>query len=248
MKFTVVSPIHNEENMIPMTLPSIYDLKPNQVMLIFDRCTDHSLPAAKQIADKLDSDEVTDLVVVNHSSPDWKFRSAYLRRRAYQVAENDTILNTSADLQLDPKIRSHLNLLNRYKLMSFGYFDYPWTIQCFLRHIISEVMPLKGFGGLLAFSRKAWLETEDLEDLKKQPRAEDTHLQMAISSKYPRLHINTRSLHLRPNENRLDHYNRGQAQWVTQRKTPLSAFIHSVFMVRPAVFTGYTHARRGITT
>jgi len=246
MKFTVVSPIHNEERMIPMTLPSVYALKPNQVMLMFDRCTDRSLQTAKKIADKLDSDKVTELIIVNHPSPDWRFRSAYLRRRAYQVAENDTILNTSADLQLDPKIRCHLNLLDRFKILSFGYLDYPWTIQCFLRRIISEAIPLKGFGGLLAFSRKAWLETEDLEDLKKQPRAEDTHLQMAITSKYPRMHINTRSLHLRPNENSLDHYNRGQAQWVMQRKTPLSAFTHSLFMVRPAVFTGYVHARRGM--
>lgn len=243
--FSVVMPIHNEEDFLPRSLPSVYALKPGEVLLLFDRCTDNSLKVARRYADALDRERVTRFIKVNHPSPGWKFRPAYLRRLGYQEAGHDAILNTAADIVHDPRVKKHMGLLDRFKLVSLGYHDYPWTLQCFLRHLISQYTPVHGFAGLLALSRGAWLETEDLEDLKQHPRAEDTHLHEAISSRYPTTHVNTRSLHLRPNETKQDHYYRGVAQHRVQGKSLTSSFLHSFIMLRPAVLTGYLHAKRG---
>jgi hypothetical protein len=172
----------------------------------------------------------------------WGFRPAYLRRVLYGEAQCDTILNTSADLRLDPVIRKHIPLED-YGLVSFGYFDYPYNYQSFMRHILSASHVVHGFAGLLAVSRRAWLELENLEDLKRLKRAEDTHLHLAVAGKYPTRHVNTRSLHLRANETMLDHWNRGEAQRRVLGKGAASAFLHSVVMIRPACFAGYCYTR-----
>ena len=243
MNFTIVCPIHNEEKMLYLTINSIYNIEPNEVIFQLDRCVDNSekiinIKAKKHVAKTLifKYDE--------HSGSDWNFRSAFLRRDAYKKASNDIILNTSADINLDFNIKEYIKLIpKKYSLISFGYLEHPWNIQQFLRIIISESSPLHGFAGLLAISKTAWLKTEDLEDLKKIHRGEDTHLHLAIKSKFPTTHINTKSIHLRPNETKKDHYYRGVAMWHQLRRSYFTAFLHSLIMLRPAVFTGYRHAR-----
>jgi PP-loop superfamily ATP-utilizing enzyme len=103
-----------------------------------------------------------------------------------------------------------------------------------------------GFAGLLAFSKEAWIKSEDIEDLKRVNRAEDTHLHLAIKKIKPTKHINTDTIHLRPREDHQSHYNRGVAQCQMLHSHPIKPFLHSVMMLRPAVFTGYMHARRGL--
>jgi hypothetical protein len=136
--------------------------------------------------------------------------------------------------------------VSRCGLISFGYLDYPWNIQSFVKRVISETLPLHGFAGLLAVSKRAWLECEDLEDLRTQPRilGEDTHLHHAIRRRYPTRHVNTRSLHLRANEDVADHYKYGVVEWSLFRRAPLMAFAYAVVMLRPASWMGYVDARR----
>ena len=241
MNYTIVCPVYNEENLLPQTLPSIYALNPDEIIFGLDRCIDGSKDL---ILSEASRHTQTNTKIIEYEKEDgqgWAFRSAYLRRDAYRRARNDVILNTSADLRLDPEIKQHLSLIPRYALVSFGYLER--NIQAYLRIIISETSLIHGFAGLLAFSKTAWENTEDLEDLKKIPRAEDTHLQQAIMSSYPTTHINTRSFHLRPNEDKIDHYHRGEAMWQQLHRSPIHVFLHSLVMVRPACFTGYCHAR-----
>lgn len=241
MRFTIISPIHNEEKMLPYTLLSLYTIHPDEIIFGLDRCTDHSEEIIERVAER-HRDTTTRLIHFNNDC-DYKFRPAYLRRSLYAAAENDVIINTSADLRLDPAILNYLNL-SRYKLISFGYLDQPHNYQSFAKIVLSYIT-IHGFAGLLTFSKDAWLETEDIDNLKTVPRAEDTHLHMAIASKYPTKHVNTRSLHLRPNESQLDHWNRGVSQWIVMRKKPIPAFLHSLIMLRPTTFAGYIYARRG---
>lgn len=244
--FSVVSPVHNEEKLLPITLPSIYQLHPNEAIFSLDRCTDGSRWIIEAEARRHPETSTRILTYTESDGKNWRFRGAYLRRDAYEKARNDVILNTSADIILDPIIHFHLHRIPAGTgLISFGYLDYPYNLQSFLRIIITGVSPITGFAGLLAFSRYTWKETEDLEDLKRIRRAEDTHLHLAIRSKYPVGHVNTMSFHLRPNETSLDHYHRGVAQWEVLQNPPYKAFLHSIIMLRPAVFTGYMHARRG---
>ena len=50
MKFSVIVPIHNEEEFLPYSLPSVYALNPEEVLLLFDRCSDKSANVASKIS------------------------------------------------------------------------------------------------------------------------------------------------------------------------------------------------------
>jgi glycosyltransferase involved in cell wall biosynthesis len=243
-KFSVVLPAHNEEAMLPKTLSSVYALRPDEVFFCLDRCTDGSEGIVRRYADAYA--KMTETTIRRYTESDgvgWCFRSSYLRRDAYSRSRNNIILNTAADIRLCPTILNYLPLIpSEYALISFHYYEHPWNIQCFERALINKFQ--QGFAGLLALSREAWLDSENIEDLKMIPRGEDTHLRIAVGKKYPTAHRHTHSLHLRPNETREDHYNRGQAIYMQVHHHTWKALLHSIVMVRPAVFAGFMHARR----
>ncbi len=244
-RVSVVCPIRNEEKMLPRTIFSLYELCPDEVLFGLDRCTDGSERIIRDVSGQYPETKTRIRRFTENEGGDWKYRPAYLRRELYRDAQNTIILNTSADIRLDPLIRDHVERNPEYKLLSYGYLDYPFNPQSFIKTAISAITPIHGYAGLLSFNRDAWLETEDLEELKKIPRGEDTHLQLAIAKRHPTRHINTRSLHLRPNETRLDHYNRGLAAYHQLHIGAPRAFVSSFVMLRPALFTGYMHARNG---
>jgi len=250
LRFSVVVPIHNEEKYLPYSLPAIYRLEPDEVILIFDRCKDGSVRIAKEISQSFGYKPYTRFVELDKPSPDWNFRVAFLRRYGYMLARNDIILNTDADMVLDNDVvKNHMTNVGRngIGLVSFGYLDYPYTIQCFIRKIISTLSPITGFAGQYAFSKRAWLETEDEESVKKVYKSEDTHLRLSLLKKYGSLHINTNSLHLRPTENNRMHYMRGVAYWEVVHNPAWKMLLHSIICLRPAAMAGYINARsRGV--
>lgn len=195
-------PIHNEEKYLPYSLPSVYKLDPDEVILLFDRCTDNSLRLSKKIARTMNSLQKTEFYEMNDPSPDWKSRIAFLRNYAYNLVKNDVIITTDADMIIDSSIKNYLIKIgsNNVAMVSFGFLDHPYTFQTFSRRFISFISPFTGFAGFYAFSKRAWLETEDLESEKRIPSAEDTHLRMSILKKYQIKHKNTKSMHLRPIE------------------------------------------------
>lgn len=249
MRFTVIMPIHNEATMLLKTLPSIMAIHPDELLVGLDRNTDGGEDIIYEYIRRNRPPSLRCLSFKRYNSGDgaeWGFRGAYLRRDLYRLASNDAILNTSADLHLDPRIQDYIGNIPKYGLVSFGYWDYPWNYQCFMRRLISDHSPIHGFAGLLAFSKEAWIRSEDLEDLKRVKRAEDTHLHLAIKKIALTRHINTGTIHLRPREDPQSQYNRGVAQWQMLHSPLLKPFIHSVVMLRPHVFAGYMHARRGL--
>jgi glycosyltransferase involved in cell wall biosynthesis len=245
MKFTVVCPIHNEEQYISSWLQNTDALNPSEIIIGLDRCTDRTEEIIKKHLRRNKPKAKYILKQYDDTPNGYNMRAAGIRRDLYQIASNNIIVNTAADILIDTKVCSHLELIGSYGLISFGYFDYPWNIQSFLRYIISKFTLFHGFAGLLAFSRDAWLETEDLTDLKTIYRAEDTHLQLSVMKKHRVKHINTKSLHLRPNETKQDHYLRGVAQF-HYKKSIMMNVIHGVVMFRPAVVVGYRHASQGL--
>jgi len=239
-------PIHNEEKFLYYSLPSIYRLKPDEVILIFDRCTDNSLKVAKKIARCFNYLDKTKFIELNEPSSEWKFRVAFLRRYGFKLAKNDVILNTDADTILDPKIREHIKKINKNNvaLVSFGRKTFPTTFQDFITRIISTINPKIGFTGIYAFSKKAWLETENQEKVKKIVRAEDTHLRESISKKYRVIFIKTKSIHLRPEESKKRRFIKGYVYWAVKRNPLWKAILHSIIYLRPQTFAGYIYARR----
>lgn len=245
MKFSVVMPIHNEEKYLPYSLPSIFRLKPDEVLLIFDRCTDKSMEITKKIAEELGYFKKTKIIKLDEASPDWKFRVAFIRRYGFRIAKNDTILNTDADTVLDKKIIEHIPLIgkNGIALISFSRTNYPLTFQNFIAKLVSTFIPKIGFTGIYAFSKKAWLETEDQEAAKKIVRAEDTHLHLSISKKYKTMFIKTNTIHLRPEEKASRHFIMGVTRWTVKHDSLWMTIIRSIVYLRPLLLAGYLHAR-----
>ena len=246
MKFSIVMPIHNEAEMLLKTLLSILQLHPDEIIVGLDQCSDEGEDIIYEYVKRHRPASLRCLSFKRYNGEDgrgWNFRAAYLRRDLYRLAENDVILNTSADLVLDPVILKYLSLVPECGLVSFGYLEMPWNIQCFLRAIYSASRLVHGFAGLLAFSKEAWLRSEDLEHLKTINRSEDTHLHMAMMKHYQTMYFNTRSIHLRPNEGFRGHYLRGVSQYELGVWGLWRAFMWSLFMARPASFVGYWQRR-----
>lgn len=238
-------PVHNEENFLSYSLPSVYCLNPSEFLVLLDRCNDNSENIIEKASSLFRNNCETRIVISDEPSPEWNRRSSYLRRKGFQLAKNDVILNTDADIILDPKIATYLRDFssNVLGLVGFGFIDYPYNVQSFLRMTVSQITPFSGYAGLYAFSKKAWLDTEDSEMVKKLLRSEDTHLRKSIAEKYRIRHINTRSLHLRPDETRERDFFRGVAHWDLLRFPLWLMLLYSMFTLRPASLIGYIRAR-----
>gem|GEM_PF-1009328 len=245
VKFSTIMPIHNEERFLPYALPSVYELDPDEVILIFDRCTDGSLDLSNKIAKHTDSEAKTRFIEIDEPTPEWKFRPAFLRTYGFKMAKNDVILNTDADIILDHNIREHLSLVgkNSIGLISFARKEYPFTFQSFMAKLIHTIIPKIGFTGTYAFSKRAWQKTLNEKSMKKICSAEDTYLHMLISRKYKTRFIKTNNIHLRPREKPYYHYTKGVTRWQVKHDPFWKTLLHSLVYLRPMVFVGYMHAR-----
>ena len=245
VRFSVVMPIHNEEIFLPYSLPSVLRLMPDEVILIFDRCFDKSLEIAEEITERYKYRSRTAFIELNEPSQGWKFRVAFLRRHGFKLARNDIVLNTDADNLLDEKIANYIRLVGEKNvgMVKFSLVPYPRTFQSFIGTLVSPFLPTVGFGSLYAFSKKAWLETENQESIRNTSRAEDTHLRLSIQQRYKVLFVKTKTLNLRPRETPDYHFLKGVTRWQEKRENLLVVVIHSFIYLRPLVLWGYLKAR-----
>jgi glycosyltransferase involved in cell wall biosynthesis len=234
-------PIHNDSAMLRQTINSVYALKPDEVLIALDRCTDESAKVIHRAQSKHWHRNTRCISYDEADGAGWRFRSAFIRRDLYRMSQNPVIINTSADLNLDPHIREYVKQIpHPYGLISFGYLD-RWTLPTFLGRL-HQILRNDGFGGLLAFSRDAWLRCEDLGDLSRVAQGEDDHLHHAIAKRYKTCNVVTRSIHLRPNTADVDQYLCG---WDTRRHgevTPVTLVYRSVLRLSPSFALGYKHA------
>ena len=242
-KFTITCPIHNEEKLIPYTISSIYDLNPDEIIFIMDRCTDKSLQMIKKFDSKLNKNSKIKIFNVTEET-DFYVRPGYLMRNyGYKYAENNIILNTAADIYLDPEIPKYLKYIDtKTKIINFGFLDYPFNIRCFLRQVYSKITPWKSMSGIYFIDKKAWIETENQETAKIY-LSEDSHLIKSITKKYDLKYVNTRSIHLRTNETAKMQKYKGKSYNQIGIK-PLRAFLTALFMLRPHFFATYWQSRK----
>jgi glycosyltransferase involved in cell wall biosynthesis len=239
-------PVHNEAELLPYSLPSLYRLDPDEVIILLDRCTDNSKLISARIAKHYNKYDSTRFIEVEGPTPMWRQRVAYLRRLGFNLASNKVILTTDADMILDRNLARYIEKLADPKiaLMGFNFYDYPFNLRSFLRRIISIFTPFSGYAGLYAFKKSAWIKTENISSLKKIPSSEDTHLRLAIIKKYGSKITNTKSLHLRPSEGHDKNYLRG-IMYHKLVKFPLWRMIlYSLATLRPKGLIGYIHSKR----
>jgi glycosyltransferase involved in cell wall biosynthesis len=243
-EFSVVVPVHNEERFLFYSLPSIYRLEPDEVILLFDRCTDKSLNVAEKLAKRFEYAYRTRFIELNKPSPEWAFRVAFLRWHGFKEAKNDIILNTDADVILDEKIKTYLPQVgkNNVALISFGRKSYPPAPRLLIARLITN-FSLKAFAGTFAFSRRALFETIDENTFRRIVSAEDTYIYLSISKKYKTMFIQTNTIHLREKESAEKQFVRGIAYWEVGHNPLWKATLHSIVYFRPLLLAGYFHAR-----
>lgn len=199
VEFSIVCPIHNEVNLIPITLPSFYSVSPSEVLLCLDK------PAPKNIvktihknASLFNAEGLTRIIEVERN-PQFAFHQAWVRRKGFLEAKHDRILTTDIDLIINKNV---LNAVERVGKNNIGLVScskrYPYRgFQKIWRNITYElvrlVYPIR-FTGLYAIWRPYWLDSED-DDIKKlaNPKqgsygevrtGEDTYLRDCMTKKH----------------------------------------------------------------
>jgi len=262
--FSVVMPIHNESELLKLSLPSVFRLDPAETILLFDNCTDDSYNVAVEIAKRTNFFEKTIFRVVSEKEgSDFSFRPTFLRRMGYSMAKCNKILKTDADLVLDPKIKDYIPRLGKDNIgiITFEYLDYPISYRHMIKRLLEKMrIPLpqseRWLGGNILFFLEDWKkafhkrqEDENKKvDLAKVKRGEDTLFHKLLLSERHRksVIVLTDTLHLRPVESPKRHYLRGQISWnVAKRSFPL-ILAQAIIFNRLNMIKGYLDARKGI--
>jgi hypothetical protein len=246
VNFSIVCPIRDEVDLIPITLPSFYSTNPSEVVLCLDKPAPQKVvDVIEKVTDLLGVTRITKIIEVEHDK-EYNWQQAHIRRTGFLKASNDIILTSDIDLVLDPRINNYLSLIkNDVGLVSFNKVAYPPTIRSAIGNAVQQFWKHESFTGLYAFSRKAWLETEDIEHLKHQiTRAEDTHLDYYLTKKYKSRFIgNLKNLCLRPKEGRQYQYMQGVNRWLIRRQSLVRMILTSIIYFRPYAIVGYMHAK-----
>ena len=243
--FSVVMPVHNEEDNLLYCLSSLFSLEPEQIIIILDRCSDRSRDLIEASSRRLGYKGELTLVDVGEDFPNWKYRVARLFRMGFELAKNDSILTMAADIVLDPRVSDYVSTVqgSDVKLVSFGLKYYPVDLTYFVKRIVTLVFPARGFSGVFLFSKRAWMETEDEEAVKRIPKAQDTFLSNSIKKRYTTKHVWLNIVHLRHRKDAKDQYLRGVAVARISSKSLPAVFISSILYLSPFMLKGYLNER-----
>ncbi len=245
VEFSVVMPIKDETELLKYSLPSIYTLEPDEVVLVMED-VENSIKVAKNVAKYCNFSDKTRICVLYEDVPDWNFRQAYARRKGYSLAKNDVILTVDADIIVDVEIKKYFELVSKssIKLVSFNKIPYPITYKGIMDRLIHKIYKHPSFTGLYVFSKKAWQETEDIEDLKRIPRGEDTHLHAYLTKRYNDLFVSgLKNIVLRPKESSKYQYLMGQNRWKIRRAKLWQMMFSTILYFKPWMMIGYLKAR-----
>ena len=214
---------------------------PDEVIMLFDRCTDNSERIATSLAGTHQICGETRFINIEESETDYVFRHAFLRKYGTDLAKYDWVMWIASDIIFDHEIRKYFSLLDdeNIGLLSFLHLDYPVTWRNLIRRLMVKwKISQYPTAGTMIFRKKAVQETEDPESLKRITVGQDTHLNQAISRKYLTKTILSKNLHLRPYNNAVRDLKCG----VAYREQGLSFFrvlFNTVLLLRFNLLKGY---------
>lgn len=184
MRFSIVCPIKDEVDLIPLTLPSFYKVIPSEVVLCFDNPPHReAYKVAKAIAN-LYKDIPTKFLLVD-KNPEYIFHQAWVRRKGFLEAKYDRILTTDIDLMINKNVHKAVEMVgkNNIGLVSLSKFEYPHSLKNFYRimgkwvlqkivHKFVDYYRRTGisatkFTGLYCIWRPYWLGSDEREKIKK---------------------------------------------------------------------------------
>lgn len=244
VSFSVVIPVYNEAEMLVYTLPSIYGLKPKEVIFVLDRCMDSTEKVIKGFWRKHDSGEVKLVMLKFQKKSKWRMHLNFLYDFGIRNAQSEIVLLSQADILHDyRKIRRNIkNAL--HGMISFSVMEHPHLAPW--NHFVTKTLQIAGstfdvqpFSGVVAFSKEHYmtclLSSNDSFNF-------DTQLLVNFKKKgYSYVYALSRNLNLR-SWIRSKLWNVGVYKY--RLKKPLwKVLLFSIVRLMPEVFVGYLHAK-----
>jgi len=241
--FSVVIPVHNEEKLLPLALPSVLRLEPTEVIVLLDRCSDNSEKLVKEISTRFGIEDKIVIVNIDREDTGFKFRSAFLRVFGCGLASCNIVLVADADLVIDPKIKDYINQVDSLGFISFEYKDFPVNPRHQIKRILGKFLPFNWLGGVKLFRRDMMFLFEDMAELKTLA-SQDTHLADAFRKHGYGKYVMSNTIHLRPKEDKDRHVLRGRLYARYGRGLALT-ILSGVCMLRFGVIKGYIKEKFG---
>lgn len=244
MKISVVLPIHNEENYLPYSLPSLIKSQIHELVIILDRCTDNS----EKIIRKTKFPYETKIVVKKDQK--WHCPTAEVFEIGFQHTTGDLLYTMAADLIVDPK-QFDPHLFDDADLIAFFYYNYDlhhykikqWYLNFLKKYInISRIWKgkLAWQSGHMAFKRKVW-ETIHIRDV---PSEYDDFQRRALEHGFRYKFVkNVNNLHLRAGLRKDRQILQGMSR-AKRNVHPLLVLGHCFLQIKPYVWIAYWYEKK----
>jgi len=178
LEFSVVIPIKDEADFIPLSLPSYLALNPKEVILAIDAPIPKKVKeAVDRVVERLGAENKVKVLSIPVGG--WADQQIKARRLGFRKAECNRILTGDIDLIVNRNTLKAVNLVGKddVGLVSVSKFRLPHGLLSFARLFSSTTLRLlsnirKRFGattftGLYAFWKPYWEEVEPLEKAKR---------------------------------------------------------------------------------
>ena len=242
--FSVVIPVHNEEKFLRLCLPSIFELCPNEIVFLLDRCTDNSLIVIRELVDRFGfNDRVYIVRLFDGNGCEFRSRIAYLRWLGRRLATFGVVVEVDADLMVDSSCKQFILSFGScgYSCVSFLHKDVPVSFRNLLKRLYVRFgLPFSWLGSIMVYRKKDALVLEDLEFLKQIESAEDTYLLNRLKLVGPTRCFVSDTIHLRP---KADGYLQGNLSWSVAKRGWLLCLVRGLSLLDFGFLRGYIHAR-----
>jgi glycosyltransferase involved in cell wall biosynthesis len=259
-------PVKDEHELLRHSLPSCYNLNPDEVLLCFDDPPHNpTVREVERIASYMNKTSSTRIITIP-KNPEYRFNQAWVRRQGFREARNDRILTTDADIVLTKKALRAISIAGRDDI---GLASCT-TLHCIrgvlgvwkaVAHRLADLASSAGIMGLYALWRPYWRDSED-ESIKQlpDPRKEKVIGSRGIISEDVYLRDRMREKHVCVHLKQVGGYNM-RPDWPDQPNVQLelgrfyaesgysicSTLARSIIFARPHLFRGYlyqkTHVR-----
>ena len=240
MKLVCVLAVHNEEDYLPYSLPSIRELD-SQVVVVLDRCVDSS--------EKIIRRHIKNTHFVLKQSSCWKDSCSEAKSLGCNVARElgaNLILITDADVLLDVNaVQKAQTILSSSdcQLVVLPYWQYS-LYGSFLSKLANKIQNL-----FARINRKMkihpvrfgiYVGKADILYLDDTP-SQFSFLQEKVRTRW----IHTKSLHLRPRLDIASQIQHGRARARLPQYSWLKVILFSIFTFQPFTLVGYLKGKMG---
>jgi glycosyltransferase involved in cell wall biosynthesis len=98
---SVVMPIHNEERMLPISLPSIVDKRVDEYLFVLDRCSDRSEEIIRAWATRFNLNHKTRILLYSSGKRVWRVDETF--NHGFSQAKSELIYKMDADILFDTR-------------------------------------------------------------------------------------------------------------------------------------------------